>query len=190
MTRLTRRTLLKSAALAGAGVTLQGCSPSFIRKTYDVAIIAAGMAGLSAARDLARAGLDVVVLEARDRVGGRIHTIHEPAPHGLELGAQMIHGSRAPTWELVREFGVETRPFGDWTTWSWSPAAGFQKPDPARAEEMETRLARAFHSYHGDDVSYQQFLDDLKLGPEEQDGVAEHALSWSAEPAEISLRAA
>src|SRR5881296_1288327 len=129
MTRLTRRTLLKSVALAGAGVTLQGCSPSFIRKTYDVAIIGAGMAGLAAARDLARAGLDLVVLEGRDRVGGRIHTLHEPAPHGIEIGAQMIHGSRAPTWELVREFKVETRPFSDWTTWVWSKETGFHKPE-------------------------------------------------------------
>jgi len=44
MTRLTRRTLLKSVALAGAGVTLQRCSPSFIGKTYDVVVIGAGMA--------------------------------------------------------------------------------------------------------------------------------------------------
>ena len=190
MTRLTRRTLLKSVALAGAGVTLQRCSPSFIGKTYDVAVIGAGMAGLSAARDLVRAGLDVVVLEARDRVGGRIHTIHEPAPHGIELGAQMIHGSRAPTWELVREFKVQTRPFGEWSTWSWSASAGFQKPDEARAAEIDARLARAYHAYRGDDIPFQKFLDDERFSPEEQDSVAEHALSWSAEPSEVSLRAA
>jgi monoamine oxidase len=182
--------VLRTAALAGAGVALQRCAGSFIQKSHDVVVIGAGMAGLSAARDLARAGLDVLVLEARERVGGRIQTLHEPSPHGLELGAQMIHGSRAPTWELVREFGVETRPFGDWTTWAWAPATGFQKPDPARTEEIEVRLSRAYHAYHGEDATFQQFLDDLKFAPEEQDNVAEHALSWSAEPSEISLRAA
>ena len=137
MARFTRRSFLETAALAGAGVALHGCSGSLIQKPHDVLVIGAGMAGLTAARDMARAGLDVLVLEARDRVGGRIQTLHEPAPHGLEIGAQMIHGSRAPTWELVREFGVETRPFPDWITWPWSPAAGFQKPDPARDEELK-----------------------------------------------------
>ena|SRR2546425_12984645 len=98
MPRLTRRTLLKSTALAGVGVTLQRCSPSFIRKTYDVAIIGAGMAGLSAARDLARVGLDVVVLEARDRVGGRIHTVHEPAPHGLRSEERRVGKECRSRW--------------------------------------------------------------------------------------------
>src|SRR5262247_413854 len=100
MTRFTRRNFLKTTALAGAGAALQGCGRSLIQKAHDVVVIGAGMAGLTAARDMLAAGLDVVVLEARDRVGGRIHPLHEPAPHGVEVGAQMIHGSRAPTWEL------------------------------------------------------------------------------------------
>jgi monoamine oxidase len=190
MPRLTRRTLIRTTALAGAGIALQRCSPSFIQKSHDVVVIGAGMAGLAAARDLARAGLEVAVIEARDRVGGRIHTIHEPAPHGLELGAQMIHGSRAPTWELLREFKIETRPFAEWATWAWSPTGGFQKPDETRAAEVEARLARAYHAYRGEDVSFKTFLDEEKFSPEEQDSVAEHALSWSSEASEVSLRAA
>src|SRR5881409_109676 len=140
MAHLTRRNFLQTAALAGAGVALQGCGRSLIQKSHDVVVIGAGMSGLSAARDLARAGLDVRVLEARDRVGGRIHTLHEPSPHGLEIGAQMIHGSRAPTWELIREFGVETRPFTEWTTWPWSPTSGFKKTDSVHSQEVERRL--------------------------------------------------
>src|SRR2546427_10358115 len=130
MPRFTRRSFVKTAALAGAGVALHGCGGLSVERARDVVVIGAGIAGLTAARDMARAGLDVLVLEARDRVGGRIQTLHEPAPHGLEIGAQMIHGSRAPTWELVREFGVETRPFPAWITSPWSPAPGSQKPPP------------------------------------------------------------
>lgn len=143
MPRHTRRSFLKAAALAGAGAALHGCSGVSVRRAHDVVVIGAGMAGLAAARDLGRAGMDVVVLEARDRVGGRIHTLHEPSPHGLEVGAQMIHGSRAATWELIREFGIQTRPFLDWTTWHWSAASGFQPPDAAREEEIEARPWRA-----------------------------------------------
>jgi len=189
MIPLTRRSFMKSAALAGAGAALHGCAfPA--RRAHDVIVIGAGMSGLSAARDLARAGMDVLVLEARDRVGGRIHTLHDPAPHGLEIGAQMIHGSRAPTWELIREFGVETRPFPSWDTWPWSTTSGFHPPDAAIREGAEARLKAAFHDYRGEDESFQEFLESRHFTPADQEAVLEHALSWSAEPGEVSLRAA
>lgn len=61
--------------------------------SYDVVIVGAGAAGLAAAAELGRTGLSVCVLEARERIGGRIHTLHEPqAPVPLELGAEFIHG--------------------------------------------------------------------------------------------------
>ncbi|HEX4663657.1 MAG TPA: FAD-dependent oxidoreductase, partial [Terriglobales bacterium] len=50
--------------------------------TADVIIIGAGVAGLSAAGMLSRAGIRVLVLEARDRVGGRVLTVHPP---GLDV---------------------------------------------------------------------------------------------------------
>jgi monoamine oxidase len=79
-----------------------------MRTLYDCVIIGAGVAGLAAGRMLAAAGKRVVILEARDRVGGRILTrrINGMTPAGLlpiELGAEFIHGLPEETWNLVRQ---------------------------------------------------------------------------------------
>src|SRR5215212_11898499 len=69
----------------------------------DVLIIGAGAAGLAAARRLAEAGRSVVIVEARDRVGGRVHTIRDAGlPMPIEAGAEFIHGRPPQTWDLVR----------------------------------------------------------------------------------------
>ncbi len=63
----------------------------------DVFIIGAGAAGLSAANALTAQGVRVRVLEARDRIGGRVFTLRDKcSPLPIELGAEFVHG-RAPT---------------------------------------------------------------------------------------------
>src|SRR6266496_1116011 len=70
----------------------------------DVLILGAGAAGLSAAVDLARAGLKVEILEARDRIGGRIFTQHDPTlNHAIELGAEFVHGLAPEIWLPLRQ---------------------------------------------------------------------------------------
>src|SRR5277367_2028917 len=59
----------------------------------SVIVIGAGVAGMAAAVKLAEAGLSVIILEARDRIGGRVLTRLDPAsPVPIELGAEFIHG--------------------------------------------------------------------------------------------------
>ncbi len=77
-----------------------------MRADYDVIIVGAGAAGLAAAARLAQSGQRVALLEARDRIGGRIFTRHLPAAEGrapvcVELGAEFIHGLPPATWSLV-----------------------------------------------------------------------------------------
>jgi monoamine oxidase len=69
---------------------------------YDVAVIGAGAAGLSAARALSGAGKRVCLLEARERAGGRVHTLHLPdLPVPIELGAEFLHGETASSFDIV-----------------------------------------------------------------------------------------
>src|SRR5437879_9290414 len=58
-----------------------------------VIIVGAGIAGLTAAEELCAAGLRVIILEARDRIGGRIFTKYDPVcGFPIELGAEFVHG--------------------------------------------------------------------------------------------------
>lgn len=78
-------------------------------RAADAVVLGAGVAGLKAARDLHDAGLRVVVLEARDRVGGRVWTDRNFATHPVEFGAEFVHGDRADTWDLIRPLELATR---------------------------------------------------------------------------------
>lgn len=74
----------------------------------DVIIIGAGIAGLAAACELGRAGLSVVMLEARERIGGRIFAAHDAASGAeIALGAEFIHGKPAEIWQPLEQAGVE-----------------------------------------------------------------------------------
>jgi monoamine oxidase len=96
-----------------------------------VGVIGAGVAGLACARALADAGIDVVVLEARDRIGGRLATVRPPDwPIPVELGANWVHVPAVSDLEArLDALGVATTPF-DWDGMQLVRRDGMLVPDP------------------------------------------------------------
>jgi monoamine oxidase len=74
----------------------------------DCVVVGAGAAGLAGAASLHEAGRTFVVLEARDRIGGRAHTVRLSGGQAAERGAEYLHGARVATWEYVARFGLAT----------------------------------------------------------------------------------
>jgi monoamine oxidase len=109
---LTRRRFLAASAAAataaGASAALPGCSV-LGGGPGRVAIVGAGLAGLIAAYELERDGFDVVLLEARDRAGGRVFTARNPffEDQSAELGGEYIDGSHRILLGYVRRLGLD-----------------------------------------------------------------------------------
>lgn len=118
----------------------------------DVIVLGAGAAGLAAARKLARASLRVLVIEARDRVGGRVC---RQTQRGItaELGAEFIHGPAKRTMALLHEAGLHALEPGDET---WIVANGVPVRDTATFKSAAAIFERARDL--SEDESVDQFL--------------------------------
>ncbi|MEL6344188.1 MAG: NAD(P)/FAD-dependent oxidoreductase [Myxococcota bacterium] len=76
-------------------------------KEYDTIIVGAGISGLAAASTIYASNQDIVILEARDRIGGRLSSERLPDGVLFERGGGMIHGTRNQMYTHIRELGIE-----------------------------------------------------------------------------------
>jgi monoamine oxidase len=121
----------------------------------DVIIVGAGVAGLAAARELRSRGVSVLVLEARERMGGRVLTVHdERVPVAIELGAEFIHGAAPLTMQIVRDAGVATV---DVTGSRWH-ARGRRLVRDDRLWQHLNRLMRRLDPERSPDRSFAEFI--------------------------------
>jgi monoamine oxidase len=118
---------------------------------FDVAVLGAGLGGLSAARDLARAGADVIVLEARERAGGRVEALTLPDGRTVQAGGEVFGHGHSAYRELVGELGLAVVPsyVADPGQMSWGLVDGVHigdEPPWMTAEELAD-LARVEHAF-------------------------------------------
>ena len=153
--RLTRRRLIGTGAAAAGAAALSRVPGAEAREEdhhhhrghrggkhhADVVVVGAGFAGLTAALKLKQAGKSVLVLEARDRVGGRAHNATIPGGEVTERGAAFIGPTQDHIAALASEFGVATFPTydtgdnvyirdGNRSTYSDTGITGTAPPDP------------------------------------------------------------
>ena len=162
--RISRRRLIGAGAVAGAGAALPSTAAAHAkrkpapRKTgstrrSDDVDVGAGIAGLTAARNVVRSGRSVIVLEARDRVGGRAWNHVLADGHVSERGATFVGPTQNHVLALMKELGIGTFPTYDQgknvyiagserLTYSDTGATGTAPPDPIVLPDLALQVAK------------------------------------------------
>ena len=135
-----------------------------VMPSKTILVIGAGAAGLAAARDLSRAGCEVIVLEARDRIGGRVFTLGESnSPVPIELGAEFIHGKSPAIWDLARAANLKIQEVSGHYCYfddgKLSKSRDFWRSVHRLMDKMESI---------GSDLSLRQFLNSAADDPDMQ----------------------
>jgi monoamine oxidase len=141
----------------------------------DVVIIGAGVAGLAAAATLDRGGVPHVILEARDRIGGRIYTSHSASWSGpVELGAEFVHGKPPVLWNLLESSQLRTVTVdGEQRCYE---NGRLQECEDIEEEAGETLLEKPLAA----DVPFSEFLSSTRLNPTARRHVAGYIEGFNA----------
>ena len=152
----------------------------------SVLIIGCGAAGLAAARSLSARDIPVTILEARDRPGGRIHTVASLTHVPIELGAEFIHGKRNRTREYIRRAKLSTHETPDR---HWLQADSGLIEDQEFWEELEQVMGKIESGEA--DTDFESFLAKAKGLKERAKWLAhEYVEGFHAAPAKrMSIKA-
>jgi monoamine oxidase len=134
----------------------------------EVLVIGAGAAGLAAARRLCNAGMNVTVLEGRDRCGGRIHTQYLSGwPLPCEAGAEFLHGEAAEPQAAIKALGLRTEQVPDHHL-----QAAQERITPVDLQPAWKLVTRRLARLKSEDLSFAAFLQrdchDLSAAEREQ----------------------
>jgi monoamine oxidase len=164
--RFDRRDFLKIASIGTASALALSCGVVTLDEetelmpnqnssiSADVLVLGAGIAGLAAARTLTDKGLSVIVLEARDRVGGRMWT-DSSLGLPLDLGASWIHGVNGnPITKLAKQFEVKTVPTDD------ENGIGFAADGSPLPDDEFTRMEALFEDIYEEVADMQEDTDE------------------------------
>ena len=170
----------------------------------DVIILGAGVAGLAAARLLTGRGRAVTLIEARDRIGGRLLTVRPPGGAiPIELGATFVHGRAPALMELVRAAGVTLceltgealmRLDGQWLDLDEGDEAGDggSEDDDKEYEEKSNPILAAIARWQGPDLTLDDFIATQGSGPAWEAAIPEtrgYVAGYdAADPATVSVR--
>ncbi|MFF3503730.1 flavin monoamine oxidase family protein [Streptomyces sp. NPDC003247] len=193
--KLSRRSLLGGSAAVAAGATAltaltasaAGPAAAAAARDVDVAIVGAGLAGLTAARDLVAAGRTVAVLEAQDRVGGRVVNLALPGGQVTEGGGEFIGPTQDRIRALADSLGVATFP-------TYNTGSNLLHKDGTRTPYATDGLLGAVPPVDAAGLAnaaiVQAELDDMaKLVPVDAPWTAARAEEWDRQTFETWLRA-
>ncbi len=148
---------------------------STVMKKRDVIIVGAGMAGLSAGRALAEAGENVTLLESRNRVGGRVHTLRA-GDETFELGAEFVHGRPPELWQIIHDANLRTEELnGRQVCYEQN-----QLDDCGARWERDLELMDGLKEWQDSDCTFADYLNRHKVNGERREHLTSYVEGFNA----------